>query len=453
VGVVVGRIAGFGSIFVGGVEFDTAGAEMLFDGVPGDERDLRAGMVVVVEGAVNADGATGTATRVRYERRLEGPIDSMNASRTSLQILGQTVLLDELTVYDGPGPDDFEVGNVLEVSGMADADGAVRATHMERTHPLLIPGVVELKRVGTVANLDPAAKTFMIGGQAVRYDRAMLENIPLGLLSDGMSVDVRGTEGIEGGYLVAGRVRAWSEPVPSGEVVKMEGYIARVNSAGKFEMNGLTVRTTEETVFEGGSPDFVAPNIWAAAEGPVSDGVLTATRVVLRPECPIRIEADLEAVDAAARTVTVLGNTVSADNWTVMFDTLDASVRPFDLEDLRVKDRLAISACRRGDQTLLAGKIERVGPSQDIVLAAPVDRVEGYNDLIILGVYVETISWMTDYRDAEGNEIDSGTFIAAVRDGAAVRVVCQRRNGSQPGDDDDDSGGPWWFAVMASLVE
>ena len=58
----VGQITAFGSIYVNGVEFETAGASYEVDDALASSDDaLAVGMVVKVEGAVNADGATGTA--------------------------------------------------------------------------------------------------------------------------------------------------------------------------------------------------------------------------------------------------------------------------------------------------------------------------------------------------------------------------------------------------------
>jgi len=62
-----GTIDGFGSVFVNGVEFDTTGAEILVDDQRVGEEALGIGMVVLVVGEVNADGATGTASRIVFD--------------------------------------------------------------------------------------------------------------------------------------------------------------------------------------------------------------------------------------------------------------------------------------------------------------------------------------------------------------------------------------------------
>src|SRR5215475_569346 len=62
----IGRITGFGSIYVNGVEYFTTHANVTIDGRPGTESELQAGQIVMLEGAVNDDGRTGEARQVEF---------------------------------------------------------------------------------------------------------------------------------------------------------------------------------------------------------------------------------------------------------------------------------------------------------------------------------------------------------------------------------------------------
>src|SRR5690242_5090924 len=62
-----GPIAGFGSIFVNGVEYSTSGANVIVDNQPGSEGQLHAGQIVTIKGTVNDDGVTGTAAEVTFD--------------------------------------------------------------------------------------------------------------------------------------------------------------------------------------------------------------------------------------------------------------------------------------------------------------------------------------------------------------------------------------------------
>ncbi len=62
----VGTVAGFGSIFVDGIEYSTAAAQISVDGQVASETQLNTGQVVTINGTVNSDGKTGTATQVTF---------------------------------------------------------------------------------------------------------------------------------------------------------------------------------------------------------------------------------------------------------------------------------------------------------------------------------------------------------------------------------------------------
>ena len=95
---VTGVITGFGSVFVGGVEYETDDTNFTIDDMPGLEDDLEVGMVVTLEGTVNPDGSTGNAVAIRYEAEVEGLVLANNiAIDGSLNIMGQTVYVDGQT--------------------------------------------------------------------------------------------------------------------------------------------------------------------------------------------------------------------------------------------------------------------------------------------------------------------------------------------------------------------
>ena len=97
---VVGTISGFGSVIVDGVKFDDSRAAVTMDGAVAAQERLRLGMVVQIRGRIRGDG-TGTADSIRYEDCVEGPITAMNQVQNTLTVLGQTVHVDDGTVFDG----------------------------------------------------------------------------------------------------------------------------------------------------------------------------------------------------------------------------------------------------------------------------------------------------------------------------------------------------------------
>jgi hypothetical protein len=129
----VGVITGFGSVYVDGVRYDTTGASITMDGETATVSQLRVGQYVEVKG--HAQGAAHYADVIRYHNVLEGPITSIDTVGSSFVAMGQTVLVTlDTSLGDDIQPasiDGLEVGDVVEVSGIVPATGAIDATRVD----------------------------------------------------------------------------------------------------------------------------------------------------------------------------------------------------------------------------------------------------------------------------------------------------------------------------------
>ena len=96
----------------------------------------------------------------------------MNQVQNTLTVLGQTVHVDDGTVFDGVTLRDmnsFSVGDTVEVSCLPDpVSNRFQATRMERKGTFA-NGVTEMEVKGPVANLNLAAGTCTIGGLTVNF--------------------------------------------------------------------------------------------------------------------------------------------------------------------------------------------------------------------------------------------------------------------------------------------
>ena len=99
-----GPITGFGSVIVGGVRFDDVSAEVQdADGARRSRDELRLGMTVEVDSTAitsDASGSSATATRIRFESELVGPVGAVDLAAGSFTLLGQRVSVDTTTVFD-----------------------------------------------------------------------------------------------------------------------------------------------------------------------------------------------------------------------------------------------------------------------------------------------------------------------------------------------------------------
>src|SRR5262249_25946903 len=70
--VTTGRITGFGSIIVDGVEYATSGATIRIDDQSATEAQLHVGDVVTIKGTLNSDGVSGAAMDVSFTADARG---------------------------------------------------------------------------------------------------------------------------------------------------------------------------------------------------------------------------------------------------------------------------------------------------------------------------------------------------------------------------------------------
>ena len=199
-----GSISGFGSVFVNGVEFETGSATFDIEGSSGTQDDLAIGMIVQVDGTINNDGVTGTATSIRFDDELQGPVTGLTAPDAdgitrSFTVLGINVIIDSSsTTFDLSGnvaantPFDFSTiadNNNVEISGFFDTNGNLVATRVElKDITFDTNSIIEVK--GSISDLS--GTTFKLVNLIVDATTAIIDDLPNGLI-DGQLVEVKGT--------------------------------------------------------------------------------------------------------------------------------------------------------------------------------------------------------------------------------------------------------------------
>jgi Domain of unknown function (DUF5666) len=295
-GASVGTVTAFGSVWVNGVEFDTTNAAIWEEGEPvgiGDAAalaNLEIGQVVEVRGDFSSDGVTGTATLVRYSDMLEGPIAEINPATSEIWVMGYWVIIDAQTILvdESGAPQDFGAlakGDVVEISGLPDELGRIRATYLE-LDGAFEDDVTEVEVKGSVSNLDLNATTFKIGLMTINFSGASLPSEPLG---NGQWVEVDGTTFTQAGYGLAGAFTATSVEqmdntltVADGERVEIEGFITSTTdlaAQNEFTLSSQVVQVTNQTIYTGGSKANLAVGAKIEAEGSWSGGILIAEEI------------------------------------------------------------------------------------------------------------------------------------------------------------------------------
>ena len=418
--ITAGTITGFGSVFVNGIEFETANSTFSLDGISGDENSLAIGMVITVEGPVNADGLTGTAEHIEFKDELEGVVlaNDVNNGGT-LNIMGQTVVVDTQTTFEssvtGIGSIDLiQPGNIVEVSGYSSGSGTIYATRVEvKQDALQQDGEMELK--GIVADLTDT--TFTIGALTIDYSMAQLENLPDGQLSNGLYVEVKSSQTITANTLIASTIKMedGGEKIIKGEEGadgELEGIVTGIESSQEFFLNGQPILITDETKFENGTAATIAVGVKLEAEGTFNaNGKLVAVSIKFRAVGDIQMEGFVDSVDLNNKTLTVFGQAITINSLTSLEDERDMNpVRYFNLEKISATDFVQIHAYHDTNGNLIATKLVRNDAEGDtVLLKGSVDEVNA-TQIVIAGVTVD-ISALSSLSVKVGDALEvTGTF-------------------------------------------
>lgn len=305
-----GVITGFGSIYVNGRRYETDNASFNVDDNAGTEGDLRVGMVVTVVGTLGDDGYV--ADNVVYDNELKGPvsdieIDPGDATRKTLTILGQPVLVTADTTIDDDGGltfDTIAVGDVLEVSGFV-SDSQLTATHIE-----LQDSDEDIEIKGMIENLD--SDSFEINGFEIRYDGTTEIDDDIEALANDLYVEVEGELDAGGSFLQAEEIEfEGDDELDDIDDFELEGVISNYNPTGMtFTVQGQAVDASNAMLY----PEalVLADDLYVEVEGHLADGILYADEVELEDEQ--EIEGTISNYNSVDMTFTVDGQTVDASN-------------------------------------------------------------------------------------------------------------------------------------------
>lgn len=182
-----------------------AGAAVTLNGNPASAAAVKPG--VVIRGQAEDRGSSYRLKQVDVQRELEGPIEAISADLKSLTVLGQTFHLDASTLIEEDDGTpltaaDLKVGERVEVYGVQQADGVLLATRVERQTG---EDDAEVEISGVVENLDLAAQTFTLStSSTLTVDYRNATELPADL-SNGLQVDVDGR--LKGTTLIASEVK------------------------------------------------------------------------------------------------------------------------------------------------------------------------------------------------------------------------------------------------------
>jgi Domain of unknown function (DUF5666) len=288
-----------GSVIVNGVRYEDSSASISIDDTPKTAAHLQNGMVVSVSGTVDNSLRNGTAQQVNAVVEVRGTVTSKDATSNPQRfvVLGQTVMVDDLTVYSNttfaaitataPNP------SIVEVHGLRDAAGNIRATRVEGSQSQQIDSLGNITGMtnpsedeirGIISNLS--GSTFNLGSQVVRIITGA-QILPNGAtITNGRLVEVhcatRPCIDPLNQQFQATRIEVEdnSNRPGNGQRFEVEGLISGFGIVqGQFFVAGVPVTTSGSTTFRGGISTDLANNIKVEAEGSWNGTHLVANKI------------------------------------------------------------------------------------------------------------------------------------------------------------------------------
>jgi len=410
-----------GSVIVNGVRFEDTTANISIDDTPKTAADLRDGMVVRVVGAVNADGITGTAQRVEAQIEVRGTPTSVDpaANPQSLVVLGQTVFVDDQTVYSNLA--DFgaiTTSTLIEVHGLRDTGSRIRATRIEANTTQMGDSTVDEIRGVVSGGAGTSPTAFNLGTQAVNASAAVIA--PAGASyanGDIVEVHCSGRPCAPGGVFQASRIEvesaedSGSQP-GSGQRFEAEGLISGFGGhPGNFFVAGTPVTTTGSTRFEGGIATDLANDIKVEAEGTWNGSALVASKIEFK-RTVIRLQGVVANVVGQTFDLQIANNTyvvkIERDSLT------DGALPPAGPDCVQVRGQRKIGAPAL---TVTAGRIEAsCGNGDRHFIQAPVELENAETTITLLGFLLD-VSNPTDtpqYQDVNDQPITRTVFFNTV---------------------------------------
>lgn len=294
-----GVITAFGSVHLGDDVFNTTASTVrkrLDDGadnLAGDDRTIfKEGMVV----EIFHKSDDKNAVEIRFKDDLEGPITALCAtgSGCTFNVLGVPVLVDTTTTkFDTSRGDNtmtlaaLAPGNVVEVSGLFDANGVLRATFIEgKRLAARLNDTFETK--GNITSVSGTAPNQLIKVNGVEFQMSastQTSDLPASGLAVGQFVEVK-TTSTTAPFAVTKIEGAFEDPeneVRGADKAAVEGFVTNLTGTSPnftFKLGNTSVTTSSSTT----GVAAVAAGAHIEAEGPVNaSGVISALTIGTRP--------------------------------------------------------------------------------------------------------------------------------------------------------------------------
>ena len=435
----VGQITGFGSIYVNGVEYETDGSVYeVDDSVASGDDALAVGMVVKVQGSVNADGVTGHADNIVYDDDIEGIVedlatDANDPNIKTFMVMGVSVQADRNgTNFEGEDDPTFSFetiqdGDNVEVSGEFSGDVLV-ASYIEKQDAS--DDDFEVK--GTVDEYNGSDQFVLILRNESRLNVTIAEGaeIPSMGVMDGQYVEVEGT--IPDPVNAPDSILAMKVELEDhdrigdddDDEVEIKGTLNYDMTSETWSVMDVQLSFDDNTEY---SPqdladsiaDLSADGLYVEVEGEYVNDVLLVDEIELE-EDDLEFKADVDSIsatDARDGTMTLtFGAAIGTVDIRVTPDTMfldDEATNHYDLNSIMMGDKVEIDARMGADGIIYASSLH-LEDDLGYEIEGPVDAIDDVSITVVgvtFGVDMDTFfengtPGVGDYAEVEDDDGD-----------------------------------------------
>lgn len=432
-GVTMGRISAFGSLYVNGIKFNTDNAVFERDQVNSKTQDdFSAGEIVKIIGNIHTNKKTGTATKVIFSDVLEGSVTAITTGNNSIEILGQTVRIDKLTILHGFDQlSDLKLGNIIEVSGFITQQEILASSIKLMSESFSTNSQLEVE--GYITSLDTSAKTFKLNQLIIDYSHSQFKEMLEEELKEGLYLVISADQDVSNNRLQASSILRFDDLLEAGIYYEIEGYITKFDSPSSFKIDIDAVEVNGDTVFISGTQKELALDSRLIVKGTVNkQNKLVAAEIKLFDSTKeIIVEAKIESIDLATNRFFILGQQISIDDYTLLSDDTKEEFVFLDLNQFSVGETVLIST-HKDNGILIADRLSKIATDNSIYLLGIIATIdESYNSISLFG---NTIYMSNDtlYSDKEDNYLSKVDYFLLLKEGKTrIEIIGKRTNKGQ----------------------
>ncbi len=411
---VVGKITGFGSVYVNGVEYDTNGASYeVDDESASDDSALAVGMVVKVQGSVNPDGRTGSASSVSYDDEIEGIVEDLatdadDPSIKTFTVMSTVIRVDEnSTNFDGEDDASFSFdtimsGDNVEVSGEYGGDILV-ASYVEKQDA----ADDDFEAKGTVTEYNDADQFVLVLKNGSTLDVMLVAGaeIPSAGIVNDQYVEVEGTIPDPVGFpdsLLAIKVELEDDDHfgdDDDDEVEIKGMLNFNADTETWSVRDVTVEFGDGTEYkpeslQEGIVNGTAAGLTVEVEGFYLDEVLQVEEIELE-EDELEFKGDATVLNSTGpRDGTIqlsFGMAMGTVDVVVNSDTMfrdDEAMDHFDLDSIMGTAKVEVEARWAEDGSIIASSLH-LEDDMGYEIKGPLDEITDVS-LTVMGVVFNT---------------------------------------------------------------